>query len=155
MPHLARFILIDAPLAAAFAIVSDYRNIPRLQPQFDRVRLVSTQEMGVGAEIELHGSFRGLPITSRTRIVAFDPPNLLVSDSHGQVRSRATWRFTPAPAHAEGAERTRASLALDYEVDLPGLGWLVGGLVGRDVEAMTVESLRRLKQMVEQPDVAL
>ncbi len=154
MPRLSRFVIVHAPLEAVFAFLADYRNIPRMQPQFQRVRPLTTATEGVGAMLELQGRFHGLPITAQVRIVQVEPPRLLVSDSTGAVKSRSTWRLTPVPPSpdAEGAAppvATRASLTLDYEVSVPGLGRLLGGFVAGDVAAMTVESLKQLKRMVE------
>jgi Polyketide cyclase / dehydrase and lipid transport len=167
MPHVARFVTVHAPIEAVFAFLADYRNIPVLQPHFQRVRPLSTVTYGPGATLELHGHFRGLPITAQVHIVQFEPPRLLVSDSTGAVRGRTIWRLTsmpppnppspPAPLPADegssfspaGPPVTRASLTLDYELVVPGLGRLLGGFVAGDVEAMTVESLKHLKRLME------
>jgi hypothetical protein len=161
MPRLARFVIINAPIETVFAFLADYRNIPRMQPQFERVRPLTAQSSGAGAMLELHGQFRGLPITAQMRIVHFEPPHLLVSDSTGAVKSRTSWRLTELPpAHptphspGEGGDSpapaaTRAAITLDYDVAVPGLGRLLGGFVAGDVEAMTVESLKQLKRLVE------
>jgi ribosome-associated toxin RatA of RatAB toxin-antitoxin module len=146
MQHIARFILIDASVETVFAWVADYRNIPRFQPQFKSVRLLSTIAQGLGAQVELRGSFHGMPLVAHTEVTAFEPPQLLVSTSTGGIRSRSTWRFTPTP---DAPARTRASLSLDYEVNLPGLGGLLGGMVQHEVEGMTIESLKRLKLLLE------
>jgi hypothetical protein len=162
MPRLARLVIVNAPLERVFAFLADYRNIPRMQPQFQRVQPLTAQSSGAGATLELHGQFRGLPITAQMRIVQFEPPHLLVSDSTGAVKSRTTWRLTvvpppapPAPLSAgQGSAlsppiATRAALTLDYDLAVPGLGRLLGGFVAGDVEAMTVESLKQLKRLVE------
>jgi hypothetical protein len=165
MPHFARFVIVHAPMEAVFAFLADYRNIPAMQPHFQRVRPVSAVTYGAGAQLELHGHFRGLPITAQVRIIHFEPPRLLVSDSTGAVHSRTTWRLTSVPLPAPPAPpaslpagagsdastpvATRASLTLDYELAVPGLGRLLGGVVAGDVEAMTIESLKQLKRLVE------
>lgn len=165
MPHFARFVNVHAPIEAVFAFLADYRNIPAMQPQFQRVRPLTAVTYGAGATLELHGHFRGLPITAQVHIVQFEPPHLLVSDSTGAVRGRTIWRLTSGPAPAppsppaplppgEGSAPppplvTRASLTLDYELAVPGLGRLLGGFVAGDVEAMTVESLKQLKRLLE------
>ena len=162
MPHFARFVIVHAPMEAVFAFLADYRNIPAMQPQFQRVRPLTAVTYGAGAQLELHGHFRGLPITTQVRIIQFEPPRLLVSDSTGAVRSRTTWRLTPVDPPSPPAPRppdegsdpstpvaTRASLTLDYDLVVPGLGRLLGGFVAGDVEAMTVESLKQLKRLVE------
>src|SRR5947207_1151785 len=102
MPHLARFILINAPVEAVFAFLDDYRNIPRWQPKFQSARLLTSKSSGVGTVVELRGSFRGLPMTTQNTIVTFEPPHLLVSDSSGSVRGRSTWRLTSVPPASPG-----------------------------------------------------
>jgi hypothetical protein len=167
MPRLTRFVIVNAPIEAVFAFLADYHNIPRMQPQFQRVRPLTAQTVGAGATLELHGQFHGLPITAQVYIVHFEPPHLLISDSTGAVNSRTTWRLTSVPpsgpppsappalrppgeeSAAPAPVATRAVLALDYELAVPGLGRLLGGFVAGDVVAMTVESLKRLKRLVE------
>ena len=151
MPHIARFILINVPRETVFDFLADYRNIPRFQPQFQTVRPLSEVTRGLGAMLDLRGNFLGLPITAQMHITAFEPPQLLVSDSTGGVRSHTTWRLTEVPpVHPEMSPvTTRAHLTVDYEVTLPGLGRLFGGLMQREVEEMTVHSLKRLKLLLE------
>ncbi|HUS16042.1 MAG TPA: SRPBCC family protein [Chloroflexia bacterium] len=148
MARIARFILISAPIERVFGFVADFQNLPRIQAQFSSVRLLSTQQAGLGAQVEAQGRFRGLPITTRMTIVEFTPPHLLVSDSSGGVRSRSIWRFRDLPSETGDPAQVRASLTIDYEVGVPGLAFL-GNLVQHDVESMTVESLQRLKLLVE------
>jgi uncharacterized membrane protein len=149
MQRIAHFILIEAPVERVFAFVADYRNVPRMQTQFKSVRLLSAQERGLGARIEALGSFRGMPLTAQMIIVGFEEPRVLVSDSTGGVRSRTTWRFDPqAGAGPDTPPRTRAAVVIEYEITIPGLS-LLSGLVHRDVDNMTMDSLRRLKVFVE------
>ena len=151
MPHIARFVLINVPVETVFDFIADYRNIPRFQPQFQTVRPLGDVTRGLGAQLEVRGSFLGLPVAAQMHIVGFEPPHLLVSDSTGGVRSHTTWRLTAvspgAPAPTTAA--TRAHLVLDYEVTMPGLGRLFGGLMQREIEALTVQSLKRLKMLLE------
>jgi uncharacterized membrane protein len=149
MQRIAHFILIDAPVERVFDFVADYHNVPRMQTQFKSVRLLSAQERGPGAQIEAVGSFRGMPLTAQMTIVGFEEPHVLVSDSTGGVRSRTTWRFDAQPgATPDAPPRTRAAVIIEYEITIPGLS-LLGGLVHRDVDNMTMDSLRRLKILVE------
>ena len=148
MTHIARFIRVAAPIDAVFAFLADYRNIPRLQPHFDRVRPLTEATTGLGAMLELHGSLHGVRLTAHLEIMAFDPPHLLVSDSTGAVRSRSTWRLSELPADG-GHPQTRAGLTLDYDLTVPAVGRLIGGLLHHDVEAQSVESLKRLKLILE------
>jgi len=146
--RIARFILVTAPIERVFGFVADFHNLPRIQAEFSSVRLLSPHPSGLGAQVEAQGRFRGLPITTRMTIVEFAAPHLLVSDSSGTVRSRSTWRFRELAATADSPAQVRASLAIDYEIALPGLAFL-GNVVHGDVELMTTEALQRLKLLVE------
>lgn len=150
MPHIARFIVITAPVETVFEFVADYRNIPRLQPHFDTVRPTTAETRGLGAQLDLHGRFLGMPITAHTTIISFEPPHLLISDSTGGVRSRSTWRFTAVPpaTPGQGPPTTRAGLTVDYDLTMPG-GRLLGGMIQPELVNMTVDSLQRLKRLLE------
>jgi len=151
MPRIARFILIDAPIAQIFAFVADYRNLPRIQAEFKSVRLLSAQATGPGAQVEARGSFRGFPLTAHMTVIQAEPPHLLVSDTSGGVRSRSIWRFSEqAPPDPAAAPRVRVSLAIEYELLIPGLA-LLGGLVQRDLDGMTTDALRRLSCWSRRP----
>ncbi len=148
MHRIAHFILLDAPIERAFDFISDYRNLPRIQTEFQTVRPLSAQTRGLGAQVQAKGNFRGLPITVKLEVVKFEPPYLLISDSAGAIRSRTTWTFREQPGGPDAPARTRAAVAVEYEIQVPGLS-LLGGLVQRDVDEMTTGSLRRLKSLVE------
>src|SRR5262245_34016112 len=98
MPTITATTIVSATADEAFSLVADYRNIVRLQPHFSSARLVSVEERGVGAEIDLAGHFHGIPIKARNRIVAYSPPGRHVSVSEGQVLSRSTWVFEQVAA---------------------------------------------------------
>ncbi len=151
MRRIAHFILIDAPIRQVFDFVADYRNLPKIQAHFKRVHLLSPEAEGPGARIEAYGTFHGLPLSAEMSIVDYEPPHLIVSDSTGGVQSHSVWRFREEPPAAPGAApRVRAVLAIDYEVHLPGLG-LLGGLVHHELDGLTIDALRRLKRLMEQP----
>ncbi|MGI8588822.1 MAG: SRPBCC family protein [Chloroflexia bacterium] len=148
MHRISRFILVEAPIERVFEFTSDYRNLPRIQTEFQTVLPLSAQTRGLGAQVEATGSFRGLPIRVKLEVVKFEPPHLLVSDSAGAIRSRTTWTFREQSGGPDAPARTRAAVAVEYEIQVPGLS-LLGGLVQRDVDEMTTCSLRRLKSLLE------
>jgi uncharacterized membrane protein len=150
MARIAHFILVNAPPERVFAFLADPMNIPRIQSQFSSVNIVTEKHRGLGAAIDARGRFRGFPITARMDIVGFEEPQLLVSDTTGAINSRTTWRLRPAPESAapDGSIPTRVTLIIEYTVSIPGLA-LLGNLVHSDVDSMTIDSLRRLKTIVE------
>ncbi|PZR97586.1 MAG: hypothetical protein DLM70_18995 [Chloroflexi bacterium] len=148
MPRLAHFILVEAPIDRVFAFVSDYRNLPRMQTEFKTVRLLSAQASGLGARVEARGVFHGLPLTTQLTIVGYEPPLLLASQTSGGIRSHATWSFRAEPDAFPPGPGVRVTLVIDYTIAIPGLA-LLGGFVHRDLDALTMASLRRLKALVE------
>jgi uncharacterized membrane protein len=150
MPRLAHFILIDAPIERVFAFVADYHNLPRIQTQFKSVRLLTAAPDGPGAQVEAKGAFHGLPLTVQMTIIESDPPHLLVSHSAGGVQSRSTWSFREQPAEPPGAPaQVRVTLTINYEIHMPGLK-LLGGVLQHELDSLTIDSLRRLKLLVEE-----
>ncbi len=141
--------IILATAAEAFDFIADYRNIPRIQPHFTSARLVSEQETGLGAEIELTGKFHGVPMRAQSRVVTYAPPFRHVSISEGTVRSRSTWQFEQITADPPA---TRVTFILDYKLGgplggiLPGLGSALTSVFERELRGLTAESLRLLKE---------
>ena len=142
MPTITATTIVSATADEAFAFVADYRNIVRLQPHFSSARLLSAEEHGVGAEIDLSGHFHGIPIKARNRIVAYSPPDRQVSVSDGQVLSRSTWVFEQVTADPPV---TRVTLTLDqpFRAITPGQSGVLydaadrvlgGGVIGKQGE---------------------
>lgn len=133
-----------------FDFVADYRNIPRLQPQFSTAKLVGEQERGLGAVVELSGRFHGMPMKVKNRIITFTPPNRLASISQGTVVSRNIWEFEAVEEGSSGPA-TRATLTIDYKVSGP-FGKLFTGVASslfhNEIQQMTDESLRRLGEFM-------
>src|SRR5688572_21240847 len=61
LPIVSSSAVVGATAEEAFNFVADYRNIPRLQPQFSSATLVSEQARGLGAVVALDGRFHGVP----------------------------------------------------------------------------------------------
>jgi ribosome-associated toxin RatA of RatAB toxin-antitoxin module len=149
MPTISSTTIIHTTAQEAFDFVADYRNIPRLQPHFTEARLVSEEERGAGAEIELAGRFHGMPIRVHNRIIAYSPPSRHVSISDGTVVSRSTWEFRQIEADAP---TTSVTLTLDYKLrdSLVGLaGSLLWPIFNREIQGMTDDSLRRLREFLD------
>jgi ribosome-associated toxin RatA of RatAB toxin-antitoxin module len=145
VPTVSARAIIPGKREDVFDFIADFRNIPRLQPQFSTARLASEVEKGLGAVVELEGRFRGLPMHVQNKIIAFDSPRRLVSISDGSVLSRSTWELQPI-----SDESTKVTLTLDYKFKQGGS--LFGGIaqlfIG-EIQNMTDESLRRLKAIFE------
>ena len=144
MPQVYSATDVDAPPEEIFDFLADYRNIPRLQPHFEIVRLVSEKERGVGATVELKGRFHGVPLTGHNKIVAYHPPFRLVSISNGTVLSRNSWEVRPLDLPHPTCE---VSLSIEYKFN-SGLTRILAGvaspLLHAEIQEMTEEALRRL-----------
>lgn len=143
MPTVSATADIPATAQEIFDFLADYRNIPRVQPQFTAAKLVSDFDRRVGACVELVGRFRGVPMTVRNRIVTYSPPYRLASISEGTVLSRNVWELHPLK---EGGT-TRVIFTVDYKVG-GALGGLFTGvastLFNKEIQEMTDASLHRL-----------
>jgi len=144
MPHVYSATHVDAPPEEIFDFLADYHNIPRLQPHFETVKLVSEKERGVGAIVELRGHFHGIPMAGHNKIIAFSPPFRLVSISDGNVLSRNTWEVRPLALTHPASE---VSLSIEYKFK-GGVTRILAGvaspLLHGEIQEMTEEALRRL-----------
>jgi ribosome-associated toxin RatA of RatAB toxin-antitoxin module len=152
MPTVSASTIVDATAQAAFDFIADYRNIPFMQPQFTTATLASGVERGQGAVVELKGRFHGIPMKVHNRIIAFVPPRRLVSISDGTILSRSTWEFDELDTNPPS---TRVTLTLDYSLRkvlgglFMGVGSALWPLFDREVQGMTDESLKRLREYFE------
>jgi ribosome-associated toxin RatA of RatAB toxin-antitoxin module len=153
MPHVQATAEVDATPEEIFAFLSEYQNIPRLQPQFQSAHLVSENATGPGAVVELKGHFHGIPMTVRNRIITFTPPYRMVSISEGTVLSRNTWELRPV----DGAQRptTETTFTVEYKMGGP-LGGLFTGITSsifhNEVQSLTDAALHRLHAIFSRSD---
>jgi uncharacterized membrane protein len=149
MPKVSATIEVDAAPEAVFDYLADYRNIPKLQPHLESAKIAGEIERGLGAVMELHGSFHGLTMNTRERIVAFSPPRRLVSIGEGVILSRTTWELRSGGKSSgdDGSTATMVSVSVEYKAG-GGVGGVLTGwaisLFHKEIQEMTDESLRRL-----------
>ena len=145
MPTVQATANVQASAQEVFDFLADYRNIPRVQPQFNVAKLVGDQERCVGARVELVGRFHGMPMQVQNRIVTYSPPYRLASISEGTVLSRNVWELQPTE---HDPNTTRVTFTVDYKVG-GALGGLFTGiaasLFNKEIQAMTDEALRNLQ----------
>lgn len=154
MPKVVSTIEVNAKPEAVFEYIADYRNIPKMQAQFDSAKVVSEKEHGQGAVVELQGRFHGVPMRVQNKIVTFVPPSRLVSISEGTILSRNTWELR-AVMGKNGEDATEVVFSIEYKVSGP-LGGLFTGLASSlfhgEIEAMTHDSLKRLQAAFSDAD---
>jgi ribosome-associated toxin RatA of RatAB toxin-antitoxin module len=145
MPTVQATANVNGSAQEVFDFLADYRNIPRVQPQFNSAKLVGDRERCVGACVELMGRFHGMPMQVQNRIVTYSPPYRLASISEGTVLSRNVWELQPLP---NDPNTTRVTFTVDYKVG-GALGGLFTGiaasLFNKEIQAMTDEALRNLR----------
>ncbi|HEY0069538.1 MAG TPA: SRPBCC family protein [Chloroflexia bacterium] len=145
MPTVHATADVQGSAQEVFDFLADYRNIPRVQPQFNAAKLVGDRERCVGACVELVGKFHGMPMQIQNRIVTYSPPHRLASISQGTVLSRNVWELHPLK---HDPHTTRVTFTVDYKVG-GALGGLFTGiaasLFNKEIQAMTDDSLRRLQ----------
>jgi ribosome-associated toxin RatA of RatAB toxin-antitoxin module len=153
MPQVQASAQVEATPEEIFEFLSEYQNIPRLQPQFQSAHLVSEHATGPGAVVELKGHFHGIPMTVRNRIITFTPPYRMVSISEGTVLSRNTWELRPV----DGAPRptTETTFTVEYKMGGP-LGGLFTGITSslfhNEVQSLTDAALHRLHDIFSGSD---
>ncbi|MDQ3929186.1 MAG: SRPBCC family protein [Chloroflexota bacterium] len=146
MPTVQATARVQGSAQEIFDFLADYRNIPRVQPQFSQAKLVGDLERSVGARVELVGRFRGMPMQVQNRIVTYTPPYRLASISEGTVLSRNVWELQPIEGDPNS---TRVTFTVDYKMG-GALGGLFTGiaasLFNKEIQAMTDEALRNLRR---------
>ncbi len=149
MPKVVATVEVEGEPQKVFDYLADYHNIPRLQPHFESARLLTEEAQGVGAVVELHGQFHGMPMRVQNRIITFTPPTRLVSISEGTVLSRNVWELRPAEQDGN-KDATEVTFSVEYKISGP-LGGVFTGLASSlfhsEIEEMADESLRRLQKV--------
>ena len=150
MPEITKVIDIMVPAQEVFDYVADFRNSLNYMVSFDTFEPCGDVAYGVGAEVQAAGSFMGVPVKARLKIVEFEPPRRFVSQSTEGVESTATWEFLDLPP--EEGQGTEVIFTSTYKV--PGgklFGSMLNGLVvERSIEKQTTQTLVNLKKVLEQ-----
>ena len=120
---------LPVPLDEVFRFFSDASNLQALTPPWVHFQILTPAPIAMrpGTLIDYRIRLRGIPITWQSEITVWDPPHRFVDV---QVRGPYTrWVHT----HSFMEERGGTTVADAVDFDVP-LGFLVGGLVKRDVE---------------------
>jgi ligand-binding SRPBCC domain-containing protein len=140
---------VPVPRDRAFAFFSSPRNLEAITPPWLRFRILdqSTPDIGEGTEFTYRLRLHGIPLTWKSRIADWRPPERFVDV---QVRGPyAVWRHTHELDEQDGGTVIRDRVR--YRLPLGRIGRLVaGGLVDADVRrifafraARTAELLSR------------
>jgi carbon monoxide dehydrogenase subunit G len=146
--RVSKSIRVNAPIERAFAYISDWRNATKVQASFSSFEPMNSAEVGEGTILAVKGKFHSLPINVRMKIIEFEPPVRMVGIVSGMLKSVNAWLFEPTD---DG--RTKVTFVNEYDIPAP-LTLLLGksSFIDREINTMTEDSLRRLKQQLENSD---
>ena len=125
--RFATNIWLPRPREEVFRFFSDAANLERLTPPWLNFHILTPGiELRPGALIDYRLRLYGIPLRWQSEISRWEPPERFVDEQRrGPYRS---WVHTHTFVEERGG--TRVADAVDFEVPF---GWLVGGLVMRDV----------------------
>lgn len=127
-------MFVPLPIEQVFTVFEDPRNLARITPASLGFRIVSSEpKMRRGSEIEYRIRQAGLPLSWKTLISEYDPPNLFVDEqTRGPYRF---WRHRHMFRTAKGG--TEIADSVDYVLPM--------GILGRAAHALVVG--RQLKRI--------
>jgi ligand-binding SRPBCC domain-containing protein len=137
--RLTAELWLPEPRDRVFAFFSNARNLEAITPPWIGFNIVTPGEidMKAGALIDYRISLHGFPLTWRTRISAWEPPERFVDEQlKGPYRS---WLHEHLFEERNGGTLCRDRV--DYEVPLGD--WVNDWIVGDDVKA--IFEYRRMK----------
>ena len=130
---LNRSLTLELPREQVFEFFSDAGNLERITPRELRFHIVTPQplELQKGALIDYKLRLRGLPLTWRTEISVWDPPNEFVDRQLSGPYSQWIHRHTFTEI---GPGKTLIEDEVRYRLPLEPLGDLAHFVVRRELE---------------------
>lgn len=130
---LTRTLELDLPREEVFAFFSDAVNLERITPAELGFHIVTPQPLKLecGALIDYKLSLHGIPMTWRTEITVWDPPNEFVDTQLSGPYSQWIHRHTFTEL---GPERTLIEDEVRYRLPLEPLGDLAHFIVRGQLE---------------------
>jgi uncharacterized membrane protein len=141
MPTLRKSIAIRAPVDRVFEYVGDPTNLPEIWPSLVAVRNVEPHPTGNSFDWDY--KLLGLRIHGHSEPVERIPNARLVTRSVSGIPNTFRWTY--------GARGDETEVTLEVEYELPALGWLAQGIVGRVNEREAHMLLANLKRRLEAP----
>jgi uncharacterized membrane protein len=142
MPILRKSIAIRAPVDRVFEYVGDPTNLLEIWPSLVAVHNVEPHPTGNSFDWDY--KLLGLRIHGHTEPVERVPNARLVTRSVSGIPNTFRWTY--------GARGDETEVTLEVEYELPLLGWLAQGIVGRVNEREAHTLLANLKRRLETPD---
>ena len=141
MPTLRKSIAIRAPVDRVFDYVGDPTNLPEIWPSLVAVRNVESHLTGNSFDWDY--KLLGLRIHGHTEPVERVPNARLVTRSVTGIPNTFRWIY--------GARGDETEVTLEVEYELPALGRLAQGIMGRINEREAHTLLANLKRRMEAP----
>jgi uncharacterized membrane protein len=139
MATIRRSISVRAPVDRVFDFLSDPRHLPEIWPSMVAVRNVETHANGFSFDWDY--KLLGMRIHGHSDPVELVRNERLVTRSVKGIPNTFRWLFTSR------ADQTEITLEVDYEV--PVLGRLAEGMVGRVHQREAETLLNSLKRKLE------
>jgi ligand-binding SRPBCC domain-containing protein len=126
--HLESDLWLPRPVDEVFAFFAKAANLEALTPPWLHFRILNPAVViQPGVRIDYRLTLHGIPFQWQSEISRWDPPVAFVDEQRKGPYRR--WVHTHTFAEERGG--TRVGDSVDFEVPF---GWLVGGLVMRDVK---------------------
>ena len=134
-------VMIRRPIEDVFGFLSDFENVPKWNYAIVETRKVSEGAVGVGT---IYHQVRSVPNRSEERfeVTAYNPPrHLEIRGQLGPFPARLSYALDVLP---EGTRVTNS-----VELELRGLGRLLGRVAVPRVRDAVAANLRKLKELLE------
>jgi uncharacterized protein YndB with AHSA1/START domain len=135
-------VMIRRPIEDVFGFLSDFENVPKWNYAIVETRKVSEGAVGVGT---IYHQVRSVPNRSEERfeVTAYNPPrHLEIRGQLGPFPARLSYALDVLP---EGIRVTNS-----VELELRGLGRLLGRVAVPRVRDAVAANLRKLKELLEE-----
>jgi uncharacterized membrane protein len=143
--RLEEKIVVDAPLAAVWELVSNPEHYPRFMSGVTRWEVEGRRKRGLGARYAMRMRVGSAEVGGLIEVVEYDEPRDLAWTSITGIDQRGRWRLRRGP---DGG--TRLELRLQFGVAGGGIwAWLAEQLAGPIVRGNVRRTLAQAKRAIE------
>jgi uncharacterized membrane protein len=140
MGHITIDMKINAPVAAVFAYVDDYRNTTRYMKDMVKWQPTGKVTHGKGAQFDVGMKAGPTTLTSVVDITTWTENSTIAWHSRDGFAQIGKWAFTP------NGDATRVTFDMEYEFG----GGIAGKLLGRAAEPIVRGNLQRSVETLKQ-----
>lgn len=142
MIHMEESVVINAPPAEVFAVVTDFTNTPQWHKNMKKVGWRGDSPPGLGSEYDWVETFMGRTLDLSGSVTSWDPPHGFTWRPHGgPYPMTGGWTFAATGA---GTTVTRTS-----DTELTGPARWMSGLMTRVARRQVRVELGQLKSFIE------